>query len=471
MAFQFLRQGTRAMLNFGRIPTRNCQGVSRRSLLQVGACSALGLGLPHWLAGQARASRSAGRVKSVMLLWQWGGCSHHETWDPKPDAPLKIRGPYRPIATSVPGTQISELMPLSASRAHRMTIIRSMAHDMKDHNQAGTVSLTGSTNGSRASGGIPFPGRVRPSMGSLVSYLDRRSSHDWPAFTVIGRRCSVSGADLRGQTAGALGSAHDPFYLDGFDFDTGVPLPPSLEPIGDIGGTRLDNRRQLLGEFDDWQRRLEATETVDRFGDLHQKAFGLLTSSGAKRALLLDEESEELRDRYGRTVFGQNCILGRRLVEAGVPFVQINWSGNAEDEQQGGDGGWDLHYRLFERMQDRYCPSFDRTFVALLDDLEERGLLDSTLVLAMGEFGRSPAISSIGGREHWPFGYSIALAGGGTTGGAVIGQSTFDGGYPADRPNHPVDLVTTILHLMGLDREELFVKDASVLGAVIPELV
>jgi hypothetical protein len=216
---------------------------------------------------------------------------------------------------------------------------------------------------------------------------------------------------------------------------------------------------------------MESPDVVGRYSDLRQKAFGLLTSSGAKRALKLDQEPDELRDRYGRTVFGQNCLVGRRLVEAGVPFVQINWSGNAEDEQQGGDGGWDLHYRLFERMQDRYCPSFDRTFVTLIDDLAQRGLLDSTLVLAMGEFGRSPEISEIGGREHWPFGYSIALAGGGTPGGAVIGQSTNDGGYPADRPNHPVDLIATILHLMGLNREELFVKDASVLGAIIPELV
>lgn len=459
------------MLHLGALPSRNCQGISRRALLEVGACSALGLGLPQWFGGRAQAAQSGGRVKSVLLLWQWGGPSHHETWDPKPNAPLKIRGPYRPVPTSVPGVQICELLPLSAARAHRMTIIRSMAHDMKDHNQAGTVSLTGSTNGSQASGGIPFPGRVRPSLGSLVSYLVRDRRLDWPAFTVIGRRCNVSGADLRGQTANALGSAHDPFYLDGFDFETGVPLPPSLEPLGEIGVSRLDNRQQLLGAFDAWQRHVEASEVVDRYGDLRQKAFGLLTSSPAKRALNLDEEPEPLRDRYGRTVFGQNCILARRLIEAGVPFVQVNWSGNAEDEQQGGDGGWDLHYRLFERMQDRYCPSFDQTFAALLDDLAERGLLDSTLVLAMGEFGRSPTISEIGGREHWPFGYSIALAGGGTPGGTVIGQSTLDGGYPADRPNHPVDLLATVLHLMGLNREELFARDASVLGAIIPELV
>ena len=192
---------------------------------------------------------------------------------------------------------------------------------------------------------------------------------------------------------------------------------------------------------------------------------------GAKAALNIDVEPDSLRDRYGRTTFGQNCILGRRLVEAGVPFVQVNWSGDAEDEQQGGDGGWDLHYRLFERMQDRYCPIFDLAFTGLLDDLAQRGLLDSTLVLAMGEFGRSPEISSIGGREHWPYGYSAVVAGGGTPGGSVVGATTGDGGHPASRPIHPSDLITTVIEKMGLDRLELFARDSAVLGATIPELV
>lgn len=440
-------------------------------MLQVGACSAMGLGLPNLSTARAGAKENAAKTKSVILLWMWGGPSHHEMWDPKPHAPLQIRGSYQPIATAVPGTRISELLPMSAQRADRFTIIRSMSHDMKDHNQGGTVALTGSKNGSRASGGIPVPGRVRPGMGSLVSYLSRDHTTDWPAFTAIGRSCSVSGADLRGQTAGVLGAAHDPFRIEGFSFDYGVPIPASIRPLGDIGVDRLTDRHRLLTEVNRWQRQLESSGAVDRFSDLRRKAFGLLSSAQTKQALNIDEESEHLRDQYGRTVFGQNCLLGRRLVEVGVPFVQINWSGNAEDEQQGGDGGWDLHYRLFERMQDRYCPVFDRAFATLLDDLEARGLLESTLVIAMGEFGRSPKISQIGGREHWPFGYSLVVAGGGTHGGTVVGASTSDGGYPASRPNHPVDLIATVFKLMNLDREELFEKDAAVLGSVIPELV
>src|SRR5262245_15681276 len=458
------------MLDLGRITTRDCQSVSRRAMLQVGACSALGLGLPQWFSGNAQAALKPARIKSVLLLWLWGGPSHHEMWDPKPNAPSKIRGSYRPIPTASQGMSIGELLPQCARVSDRFTIVRSMSHDMKDHNQGGTVSLTGSTNGSQASGAVPFPGRVRPSLGSLVSYLSRSRTSDWPAFTAIGPNCKVSGADLLGQKAGALGAAHDPFRLDSFSFEEGFKVPASIEPLGEVPTPRLGDRRQLLADLDLWQRRLEADGSLDRFSDIQSRAFGLLSSSGAKAALNLDAEPDALRDRYGRTTFGQNCILGRRLIEAGVPFVQINWSGDAEDEQQGGDGGWDLHYRLFERMQDRYCPIFDRAFPVLLQDLESRGLLDSTLVLAMGEFGRSPEISSIGGREHWPYGYSIVVAGAGTPGGAVVGGTTADGGHPASRPVHPADLIVTILEKMGLDRLELFAKDAAVLGATIPEL-
>lgn len=456
------------MIGLGNLRTQNCQQIRRRELLQMGACSALGLSLPQWLAGGVRAESNS-TVKSVLLLWMWGGPSHHEMWDPKPNAPAKIRGCYSPIATASPGMQISELLPMCAANSKRFTIIRSMAHDMKDHNQGGTVALTGSTNGSMASGGVPFPGRVRPSMGSLVSYLTRRRSGEWPAFTAIGPNCKVSGADLRGQLAGALGAAHDPFRIDSFTHEDGFKIPPSIEPIAGVAGSRLTDRKSLLAGLDEIQRRAEAADAL-RFDDLQRKAFGLLTSAHAKRALNIDEEPVEMRERYGHTVFGQNCILGRRLIESGVPFVQVNWSGDAEDEQQGGDGGWDLHYRLFERMQDRFCPIFDRTFTALLNDLDARGLLASTLVIAMGEFGRSPEISSIGGREHWPFGYSVVVAGGGTPGGTVIGSSTADGGYPASRPIHPVDLHATVLEKMGLDKLELFVKGSEVIGTPISEL-
>lgn len=461
------------MLNLGRLHTRDCQGITRRSLLQMGACSALGLTLPQWMAGQvvaAPARRPApSKVKSVLLLWLWGGPSHHEMWDPKPDAPSQIRGAFSPIPTATPGTHICELLPQLGRRTDRYCIIRSMHHDQKDHNVAGTIGLTGHVFGAKASGGIPFPGAVRPSMGSLIAYLTRSRAGSWPSFTAIGQICKVSGEQLRGQTAGVLGAPHDPFRLEGFSFEEGVRVPRSLEPL-DIGSGRLDNRRELLQEIDALQRQLEASGEIGRYDDLRQKAFALVTSAAAKGALNLNDETDALRDRYGRTVFGQNCIIGRRLVEAGVPFVQVNWSGDAEDEQQGGDGGWDLHYRLSERMHERYCPIYDRALSTLLDDMQQRGLLETTLVLAMGEFGRSPEIGGAAGREHWPWVYSAFVAGGGTPGGAVIGSSTADGGHPRSRPIHPANLISTIFEKMGLDRLALGYRDASVVEPPIAEL-
>src|SRR5439155_12479390 len=196
--------------------------ISRREMLQVGACSALGLSLPQFLASQAHAKTHGARVKAVLLLWQWGGPSHHETWDPKPDAPVQIRGCFKPIGTATPGTRISELLPLLAQRTGDFAILRSLNHNQTDHNVGGTINLTGHINGAKASGGIPFAGSVRPSMGSLVSHLTRgRKTGDWPAFMCVGPVCKVSGEQLRGQTAGVLGAAHDPFRLDGFTFEDG----------------------------------------------------------------------------------------------------------------------------------------------------------------------------------------------------------------------------------------------------------
>ena len=456
------------MLNLGWRSTHTCQNISRRSLLQVGGCSALGLGL--WNESAAAMFGSEAKVRSVLLLWLWGGPSHHETWDPKPDAPVQIRGSFRPISTASPDTHICELLPNLAARTEKFAIIRSLNHDQKDHNVGGTIGLTGHVFGAKASGGIPFPGNVRPNMGSVVSYLKRNEIGDWPGCMVIGPHCKVSGAALRGQLSGSLGAAHDPFRIEGFTFDEGVQIPQALEPIERLGDGRLTRRRDLLTQVDLYRREFDSLSEVGRYSELEQKAFSLVTTA-ASTALNLDREQETLRNRYGRTVYGQNLMIARRLVEAGVPFVQVNWSGDAEDEQQGGDGGWDLHYRLFERMQERYCPIFDKAFSALLDDLEQRGLLDTTLVLAMGEFGRSPQISSLAGREHWPFVYSAAMAGGGVPGGLVLGSSTADGGYVKTNPVHPANLIATILEKMGLDRLALGDRDAGILEGPVPELL
>src|SRR5438874_3730410 len=209
------------MLNMGQRLTHDCQGLSRRALLQIGACSTLGLTLPRWLKSQAAGKTSAAQVKSVLLLWLWGGPSHHETWDPKPNAPSQVRGAFRSIATATPGFQVCELLPELARRSGRYAILRGMNHDQKDHNVGGTIGLTGHVAGAKASGGVPFPGKVRPSLCSLISYLTRGSRGHWPV-TCIGPICKVSGEQLRGQTAGTLGAGHDPFRLEGFTFEDGV---------------------------------------------------------------------------------------------------------------------------------------------------------------------------------------------------------------------------------------------------------
>lgn len=354
------------MLNLGSRSIKTCAGFSRRKMLQIGGCSALGLSLPQLLGDSARVASEQGKVKSVLLLWLWGGPSHYETWDPKPKAPSKIRISYGPIATASPGVSICELLPMSAAHSRQFTIIRSMAHDM---NQGGTVALTGSTNGSQAfwEGSRFRPGSSQHGISDFVPHA---------RFIRIGRRLHASARTAKSAVpifaanSRPLGAAHDPFRLDSFTFEEGFRIPQSIEPLADVQDSRFRSRRSLLTELDDWQRKVETRGEVERYNDVRRKAYGLLTSSVTKAALNIDSEPDAVRDRYGRTVFGQNCILGRRLIESGVPFVQINWSGDAEDEQQGGDGGWDLHYRLFERMQDRYCPIFDLGFTALLGDLE-----------------------------------------------------------------------------------------------------
>jgi hypothetical protein len=372
---------------------------------------------------------------------------------------------------------ISELLPQLAGVSDKYCVIRSMRHDQKDHNVGGTVALTGSVSGAKASGAVPFPGTVRPSMGSLVSWLKSKpigtagyasagqtvqtaaaqtgkpdARGEWPPFMAIGPMSKVSGEFVRGQGAGILGAARDPFRLEGDALGEGFKLPDGFTLQSDLNVKRLDDRKQLLASLDRVDREFETTTATRRVDEFNAQAMSMLTSPAAKRALDLTSEPAAVRDRYGRTQFGQSCILARRLVESGVPFVQVNWSGDAEDEQQGGDGGWDLHYRLFERMHERYCPIFDRAVPALIADLETRGLLESTLILAMGEFGRSPQISSLGGREHWPFGYSIMLAGGGIRGGQLYGASDRDGGAPVDRPVHPQNIIATTLEALGLNR-------------------
>jgi hypothetical protein len=423
--------------------------LTRRGLLQAGALSAMGLSLPALLSERARGSIPSGKARSVILLWLYGGPSHIDTFDPKPAARSQVRGPFRPISTHVPGLHITEILPQLAQWADRFALIRSMHHDQSDHNVGGAVALTGVPGGGRVGGGAALPGERRPTLGSMVARLTGLRPGTWPPFMCIGAPTKVSGA-ASGQDAAVLGGSFEPFRVY-YSLDHRVEMPSELTLLSGFSVEQLDDRRRLLAAMDRFEQRHSLP--MDRMSQFYHQAVSLITSPSAKRALDLELEGTEVRDRYGRTRFGQSCLLARRLVEAGVSFVQVNWSDHGEDQQtSGGDGGWDHHWRLYEFLQDHCAWVLDQGLTALLDDLSDRGLLDETLVLAMGEFGRTPKINGCGGRDHWPGAYTVLLAGGGVQGGRVIGASDKEGAYPADRPVHPTNLHATALRALGLDR-------------------
>jgi hypothetical protein len=457
------------MLEIGRAETRTCQGVTRRSLLQVGGIGALGLTLPGLLAAQPAAARPA-TARSVILLWLFGAPSHLDLWDLKPDAPSEVRGPFRPIRTSAPGMEISELLPQVARQAHRFSLVRSMHHDDSDHNVGGTVSLTGVPFGGKVGGGAPLPGPRRPTLGSLVARLRGFHPGQLPPFVCAGQPARVSfGAS--GQDAAGLGALYEAFRVE-YNLDDGLKLPPEFTPSAGITTRRLDDRRRLLAQLDRFEASLDRMPELEKAGQFHRQAFSLLTSPAARKAFNLDEEPAALRNRYGRTRFGQSCLLARRLAEAAVPFIQVNWSDHGEDQQtSGGDGGWDHHWRLFEFIQDGgYAWGLDQALSALVADLQDRGMLDSTLIIATGEFGRTPKINGCGGRDHWPGVYTSLFAGGGVQGGRVVGESDTQGAYPASNAVHPFNVHATVIQALGLDRLALIPLGAGFEAEPIHEL-
>ena len=449
------------MLLLGRQKARTCQGWTRRALLQVGASSVLGLSLADLLRLRAAGTPATGPARSVLFLWLWGGPAHLDTWDPKPDAPLDYRGPFSPIATSVPGIRIGELFPQIAQQMHRLAIVRSLHTASNDHGVAGTIGLTGSSAGAVGLDGKPQAGSARPALGSIVAKA-RGTSSKVPPFLVIGGRLHQGKKPIIGEGGGPLGALYDPFRLE-YDPVKGTRIP-ALQLPPDLTPERLGDRARLLQAFDGLARRADALD------DHRRQAFAMLTSPAASRLFDLSRESDAIKDRYGRTRFGQSCLLGRRLVEHGVPFVQVNWSDHVEAEEDAGDGGWDHHYRNFQIMQDRHAPWLDRALSALLADLHERGLLERTLVVAVGEFGRSPKINPMAGRDHWEHCYSALLAGGGVQGGRVVGSSDARGSHPHDHPATPADLAATVQHAVGITSEQAATLGLSGTGKVIEEL-
>ena len=411
---------------------------SRREALSVGAAAGLGLSLADCLRAR-ESTRPA--VESVILIYLHGGHPQHETWDPKPLAPAEVRGEFGQIATALPGVFFSEMLPRSARIADKLTVIRSLSHENANHVQASLAAMTGHAHPREAEARGDFPPSPNdfPPFGAVVDWR-RGSQGTLPNWVRIGPLMHrANGTVLHGQLPGFLGETHNPFVVDQ-DLQAAEVRVEAVEPR--LGVERLRDRRRLLANLDGERQRLDAAATgsLDHY---QRRAFELLASDATRRAFDLASETPAQRDRYGRTQFGQGCLLARRLTEAGVPLVNVHYCKSPA-------GSWDTHGDNFRQMRDTLGPTFDRAFAALVEDLDERGSLDRVLVLATAEFGRTPRINRSAGRDHWPWVYSIALAGAGLRRGVVYGGSDRLGAYPADRPHDPSDLAATIYQLLGV---------------------
>ena len=447
------------MWTIGDNQQRTCQGVTRRGFLQVGFLGAMGLSFPQLLQAQEAGKKAGKKQRSVILVWLWGGPSHIDTFDMKPDAPSEYRGPYRPIGTNVPGIQVCEYLPQLARQADKYALLRSIYHDNNDHGIAGCIALTGK----QAAGG-----RVMPSMGSVAARMIGYKP-PFSSFVAVGHGMQQGHRPIQGQGGGIIGSSYDPFRII-YDDQTGVQIH-DLKPPEEITSARLDRRRMFLKTMERAQKQLSVSKEVRAQSAVYDQAFNLITNSGAKAVFELEREPEKVRERYGRYRFGQSCLLARRLVESGVPFVQVNWSTHVEAEEDYGDGGWDLHYRHFEVTADRHMWMLDQSLSALLDDLHQRGMLEDTLVLAIGEFGRTPKINDKAGRDHWNQCYSALIAGGGIRGGQAVGASDARAEFPSVRPITPADICMTVYDRLGIERTKLLELEIAPEGAVIEELL
>ncbi len=456
------------MLAVGRQRVRSCQGLTRRGLLQAGASSVLGLSLADLLRLQSHAAPASPPAKSIILVWLWGGPSHLDTFDMKPSAPTEYRGPYAPIATNVPGVEVCELLPQLARQADKYSILRSLHHTSNDHGIAGTIGLTGADSGATSLSGQVLPGRLQPNHGAVVS-RGFGFQPTQPRFVTIGGLLHQGKRRISGDGGGALGTRHDPFRVD-YQPGEGLELP-QLELADGISASGVESRQQLRGALNRLAARLNDADATAQLDEYYQQAYSLLLAPDSHRVFDVALEPDAVRQRYGRFRFGQCCLMARRLVEAGTRFVQVNWSSHVEPVEDTGDGGWDMHDRHFQQFQDRHAWMVDQSVSALLDDLDQRGLLDETVVVVKGEFGRTPKINGKAGRDHWNQCYSGLVAGGGCRGGQVIGASDRKGEHPINRPLTPADLFATALHQLGISTAQLTDMGLTPRGEMIEELL
>lgn len=420
---------------------RLCDGISRRAWLRLGS-------LAPWGASSCLAKARPTKARAVIYLFHLGGPAQHETWDPKPEAPAEIRGPFKPIATSVPGIRVGELMPRTARLMHRVAALRALSTHDNAHSSSGYWMLTGTphlpSNTEDAKTGFP---NDWPTL-AAINRLLRENRPGMPASVVIPEHIwNNGGVPWPGQDAGFMGRTNDPWLLPCMPHEPGFTVPGVTLPV-EVAAPRLSDRVGLNRQLDASQRRLEPMGEGPTLYQRHQEmALQLIQSGAARRAFKIEEETETLRDRYGRNRWGQSVLLARRLVEAGVSFIQVNWTRMPGDTTD--SPAWDTHNKNAERLKNHLMPVMDAAYATLLEDLGDRGLLDSTVVVWGGEFGRTPRHNAGGGRDHWGHVFSGALAGAGVRGGTVHGSSDRIGGHPLDGLTLPQDLHATILHLAG----------------------
>jgi hypothetical protein len=456
-----MSNGSSGMGASGCRQLRSAWRPGRRQILQAGLLgfAGTGLGLPQlWAAEKSSAASQGGgfgRAKRCIFLFMWGGPSQLDTFDMKPQAPPEVRGEFHPIATSVPGLQICEHFQRLAPLMDRVAIVRSLHHDDPAHLSSGHTTLTGQLPPVNRSDAEPPSDRDTPHFGCVMSHL-RPAPPVLPSFVTIPWQVAhpaAPGGQAPGQHGGWLGHKYDPFVVAG---DPSHPSwqVPSLALTDGVSSARMRSRRELLRGLDDARARLDSA-AVTQADHLQHRAFELLSSTAVRTAFDLEQEPASLRDTYGRHLHGQCVLLARRLVEQGVPIVTVNWHND-------GRNFWDTHGDNFRRLKYDLIPPADQALAALLLDLEQRGLLDETLVVWIGEFGRKPQITAAtAGREHWPFCYSGLLAGGGIRGGAVYGSSDKFAAYPVNQPVSPHDLVATIYHALGVPQSQMLVDTES----------
>jgi hypothetical protein len=426
--------------------------LSRRTILRAGGMGLFGMTLPKLLLAEeiSKNQKLVAKAKSVIFLFQWGGPSHLETFDMKPDAPSGIRGFHKPMSSNADGIQVNSLLPKTAQIMDKVTLIRSVHHTMKNHNSAGYYALSGHAPPSDDQRLKDTPD-LFPAYTSVIDQLSP-SSGEVPTSVHLPYVVS-DGTQTPGQFASFLGKPHDPFLVTQDPNERSFTLPELSLPEG-VTYERLASRREMQKLVDSQSKLLEFSAAAQGLDGYYEKALAMLHSTQLREAFDLSKEPDKVRDAYGRTTYGQSCLLARRMVEAGVKFVTVTFSDNIGGQSTSA-GGWDTHgfndTRMFPIIEQRHLPITEQTLPTLLIDLDERGLLDETLVIWVGEFGRTPKVNKNLSRDHWPFCYTALLAGGGTKKGFVYGASDKHGENPADKPVTPDDLAATVYQALGID--------------------